>query len=135
MTKFIMAAAAGLAITTGLAGAAEAKLCNRVGIHVYNDYEDDGVPIQIRIVDFDYWDDEQGRWREENWVGNTVFLPGEDKHPFSDRNLEYVGDESGVVIRIQFQYMTANNGWSETLNAESAEFTCNDDDHVNVHVD
>lgn len=86
----------------------------------------DGEAIQIKVVDFDYWDDTEGKWREENWVGNEVIDPG-DLRTINTRNLEYVGGESGVVLRVQYKYMTATKGWSEKLNAQSSGFFCKKD--------
>src|SRR5687768_5089463 len=112
MTKLLLSMLSGLTLVGGLAGDAFAARCRDVAIHVHNNFEHDGAIVQIKIVDFDYWDDGEGKWREENWVGNTIFDPGEDFHPFGDRNLEYVGGESDVVIRVQFKYLTQDNGWS-----------------------
>jgi len=53
-----------------------------------------------------------------------VVDPNAGARTIATRNLEYVGDESGVVIRVQFKYMTEKNGWSEPLNAQSSPFTC-----------
>ena len=42
------------------------------------------------------------------------------------RNLEYVGGESGVIIRVQYKYMTAENGWSERIHEQTSDaFKCN----------
>jgi hypothetical protein len=97
-----------------------------VAIKVKNDFTHDGEAIQIKAVDFDYWDDTEGKWREENWVGNEVIDPG-DLRTINTRNLEYVGGESGVVLRVQYKYMTATKGWSEKLNAQSSSFFCKKD--------
>jgi hypothetical protein len=134
MYNHIKFALTSLVVTTSFAGTAVADRCKNVDIHVYNDFVHDGDPLQIKVVDFDYWDDREGKWRGENWVGNTIYNPGDDWHLVNDRNLEYVGNEGGVVVRVQYKYLTNNNGWSETLNALSAPFFCNDGEHVNVHV-
>lgn len=134
MRKLIMSTIAALSVAGGMAGTAMADRCQDVHIHVDNEFEEDGDFLQIKIVDFDYWDDDEGKWREENFVGNTIAQPHENKH-LTERNLEYVGGQSGTVIRVQFQYLTAENGWSESLNAESSEFTCTDGRLVTVRVD
>ncbi|HTE55470.1 MAG TPA: hypothetical protein VK698_31665 [Kofleriaceae bacterium] len=134
MRKLIMSIAAGLMMAGGLAGTAVADRCKDVDIHVYNDFEHDGAPFQVKVIDFDYWDDTEGKWREENWIGNTLYDPGDDFHLVDNRNLEYVGEEDDVVIRVQFKYLTTSNGWSETLDSESAPFHCDDGEHVNVHL-
>ena len=117
------------AVLTALAfaacsGIASAKLCKDVTIKVDNDFELNGSPVQIQVVDFDYWDNGEGKWREENWVGNVVVAFEGGPHTITTRNLEYVGDESGVVIRVHYKYMTEKNGWSEKLTAQSSPFTC-----------
>ena len=89
---------------------------------------------QIKLVDFDYWDNGEGKWREENFVANQIIDYGDD-YTISNRNLEYVGGESGVKIRVQFKYRTTDNGWSEDINATSASFTCNDGEHVDVYAE
>lgn len=132
MRKLIMTAIAALGVTA-MAGTAMAEKCKDVDIHVDNEFQEDGQFLQIKVVDFDYWDDEKGKWREENFVGNEIWQPHEEKH-MNERNLEYVGGQSGTVIRVQFKYLTANNGWSEILHAESSEFTCTDGRRVTVTV-
>jgi hypothetical protein len=113
-------------LCTGWSGIAAADRCKDVTVKVQNNFEHDGEPIQIKVVDFDYYDNGEGKWREENWVGNTVIGPG-DTRTITTRNLEYVGDEGGVIIRVQFKYVTANNGWSETHHAQSGSFFCKKD--------
>ena len=107
-------------------GTSSAARCKDVTVKVQNDFIHDGSALQIKVVDFDYWDDTEGKWREENWVGNEVIDPG-DLRTINTRNLEYVGGESGVVVRVQYKYMTAKNGWSEKLNAKSSSFFCKKD--------
>lgn len=124
---FIRTAAIGFACCAAfmLPGIATAKSCKDVTIKVDNDFEHDGSPVQIKVVDFDYWDDGEGKWREEDRVGDLVIDFNNGSRTLTTRNLEYVGGESGVIIRVQFKYMTATNGWSETLNAQTPTFTCN----------
>jgi hypothetical protein len=109
---------------TAWSGIASADLCRDVTIKVDNDFEHNNSPAQIQVVDFDYWDDTEGKWREENWVGNIVIDFNGGSRTIATRNLEYVGDESGVVIRVQYKYMTEKNGWSEQLTAQTTPFTC-----------
>jgi hypothetical protein len=120
------------AVLTALAfaacsGIASAHLCKDVTIKVDNDFTHDGSPAQIQVVDFDYWDDGEGKWREENWVGNVVIDYNAGARTIATRNLEYVGGESGVIIRVHYKYMTEKNGWSERLTAQSTPFTCSRD--------
>ena len=122
-SKIVSAVVVALAFTAW-SGIASAHLCKDVTIKVDNDFTHDGSPVSIQVVDFDYWDDEEGKWREENWVGNLVIGYNDGSRTIATRNLEYVGDESGVIIRVQFRYMTEKNGWSEQLNAQSRPFRC-----------
>ena len=132
MNKMMMAAAIGMAVL-GSAGIASADLCRNVDIHIHNEFVN-GYGRQIKLVDFDYWDNTEGKWREENFVANQIIDYGDD-YLITNRDLEYVGGESGVKVRIQFKYQTTDNGWSEEINAASASFTCNDGDHVEVYAD
>ena len=61
----------------GWSGIAAAKPCKDFDIKVQNNFEHDGTPVQIMVVDFDYWDDEKGKWREENFVRNLVIDSGD----------------------------------------------------------
>ena len=122
-SKIVSAVVVALAFTAW-SGIASAHLCKDVTIKVDNDFTHDGSPVSIQVVDFDYWDDEEGKWSEENWVGNLVIGYNDGSRTIATRNLEYVGDESGVIIRVQFRYMTEKNGWSEQLNAQSRPFEC-----------
>jgi hypothetical protein len=134
MNKMTFSVAAVSFLASLLPGIASADLCRDVEIKVKNSFTHDGTPVQINVVDFDYWDDTEGKWREENWVGNEVIDDGKTK-PINTRNLEYVGGESGVAVRVQFKYMTATKGWSEKLNARSDSFFCKKDGPNSVTVD
>jgi hypothetical protein len=134
VNNLIKFALTSLVVSTSFAGTAAADRCKNVDIHVHNDFVHDGDLLQIKVVDFDYWDDGEGKWREESWIGNTIYSPTEHKHLVNDRNLEYVGNERDVAIRVQYKYLTSNNGWSETLNALSAPFFCSDGYHADVYV-
>jgi hypothetical protein len=132
-TKLLMSLVVGAVVVSGTR-VAFADKCKNVDIHVTNLFIHDGTQRQVKVVDFDYWDDTEGKWREENFVDNFILdYNGSDDIP--DRNLEYVGGESGVQIRVQFKYMTTNNGWSEALDAYSNVFTCNNGEDVDVIID
>jgi hypothetical protein len=118
---------------TGWSGIAAADRCKDVTVKAKNSFSHDGTAVQIQVVDFDYWDDTEGKWREENWVGNLVIDPTHTS-TIGKRNLEYVGGESGVIVRVQYKYMTEKNGWSEQLNAQSSSFTCKKDGPNSVTV-
>ena len=121
--KLVSAVVSALAFAA-CSGLASAHLCKDVTIKVDNDFTHDGSPAQIQVVDFDYWDDTEGKWREENWVGNVVIDFNAGARTIATRNLEYVGGESGVIIRVHYKYMTEKNGWSERLTTQSSPFTC-----------
>ena len=125
-SKTVYAVAVAL-VFAACSGIASAKLCKDVTIKVDNDFELNGSPVQIQVVDFDYWDNGEGKWREENWVGNVVIDYNAGARTVATRNLEYVGGESGVIIRVHYKYMTEKNGWSERLTAQSGPFTCSRD--------
>lgn len=122
MKKMMMSAVLAASVISGI-GVAAADTCKNVQIRVNNDFVQDESVIQIKMIDFDYWDNTEGKWREEAFLANPIILPG-TSYSFK-RDLSFVGGESGVVIRVQFQYLTAHNGWSETLDATSEAFTCN----------
>jgi hypothetical protein len=131
--KYAICAALGLA-TLGGVKAASADTCRDVDIVVENNFTQNGSPIQIKVIDFDYFDNTEGKWRDEAWNSNTIVAPGDTILYAESRNLSFVGGESGTVIRVQFQYLTANNGWSATLDALSAPFHCDRGDQVTVPV-
>ncbi len=124
MYKLAMIATLTAAALVAGADRAAADTCRNVDIRVKNSFRQDGAPIQIKAVDFDYWDDTEGKWRDEAFVGNLVILPGATEWFATNRNLSFVGGEHDVQIRVQFRYFTANNGWSELLDAYSEPFTC-----------
>lgn len=130
----VLSAALFALMMTGWSGFALADRCKDVTIKVDNDFTHDGSTPPIRVVDFDYWDNTEGKWREENSVVNVVIDENEGAKSIATRNLEYVGGESGVVIRVQYQYMTEKNSWSERLNAQSSSFTCKKDGPNSVTV-
>ncbi len=133
MNRKIIGAVVVSILIAGWSGVSSASRCKDVSIKVKNDFTHDGTAVQINVVDFDYWDDTEGKWREENWVGNEVIDP-DDLKTINTRNLEYVGNESGVIARVQYKYMTAKNGWSEKLNAKSSSFYCKKDGPNSVTV-
>ena len=78
-------------------------------------------------MDFDYWDNADAKWREEFGISNIVINHGKT-HTVATRDLEHVGGEKGVRVRVQFKYLSSpSGGWSEILNAESDTFTCKAD--------
>jgi hypothetical protein len=121
--KLAMCAAAVMTLMSG-AKLAAADACKNVDIRVKNSFKDDRTAVQIKVIDFDYWDDTEGKWREEAFVGNLIVNPTQILTLVENRTLSYVGNENGVQIRIQFKYLTQSNGWSDTLDAYSEPFFC-----------
>jgi hypothetical protein len=104
---------------------ASAAACRNVQIHVHNDLLS-APPGDIELFDFDYYDYNSHKFREENFVGNENIADGDD-YQFS-RDLEYVDGES-ISIRIQFRLSTAR-----VYYASSDVETCEDGTHYDVHV-
>ena len=132
MMKFAMCGLVAIAMAAS-AGVAAADTCRDVTIKVRNEFTQDTAPVQIKVIDFDYWDDTEGKWREESFVSNLIVNPGA-LATLATRNLSFVGGENDVQIRVQFKYLTATNGWSETLDAISDPFTCISNRTVTVEV-
>jgi len=121
-------AVAGVLVFSGLCGIASAKNCKDVTVTVINNFEHAGNKLQIKVVDFDYWDNTEAKWREEVGVANVIVAPDGGKSKLGTRDLEYVGGEKGVRVRIQYKYLSGSSGnWSEILNAQSDTFTCQAD--------
>lgn len=123
MMKLAMCAAAVMTLMTG-AKLAAADACKDVDIKVKNSFLQDEAAVPIKVIDFDYWDDTEGKWREESFVGNLIVNPGQTLMLAESRTLSFVGNENDVQVRVQFKYLTARNGWSETLDAYSEPFFC-----------
>jgi hypothetical protein len=135
MTKLIVSAVSALALMTGLAGAAAAdSRCSDVQIEVENNFIDpvSQQPVRIKVVDLDYWDAEDIDWREE-WTDNKRINAGDSD--VWNKNLEYVGGEGGVVVRIHYRYDQSGGGWSSVRTENSPAFTCIDGTEVLVTVE
>jgi hypothetical protein len=127
MKAKIASAAVGFLIISGMGGIASATNCKDVTVKVTNNFVHAGNQLQIKVVDFDYWDNNDAKWREEFGVDNTIVDYSRTKK-IATRDLEHVGGEKGVRIRVQYKYLSGSSGnWSEILNAESGTFTCNAD--------
>jgi hypothetical protein len=121
-------AVAWLVVFAGSCGIALAKNCKDVTVKVQNNFVHAGNKLQIKVVDFDYWDNVDAKWREEFGIPNTIVDYGDKPVTVTTRDLEHVGGEKGVRVRVQYKYLSASSGdWSEILNAESDTFTCNAD--------
>ncbi len=126
LTASLLAAAT----LAGLAGTAAAdSKCSDVGIEVRNQFTSPTTNTQtrIKVVDFEYWDDEDNKWRDES-TDNKIINAGQAAT--WTKNLEYVGGESGVQIKVHFRFEEPGNGlnggWSNVLTRTSTAFTCVD---------
>jgi len=127
MKAKVVNALAGLLVFSGLCGIASAKNCKDVTVKVKNNFVHAGNKLQIKVVDFDYWDNNDAKWREELGIPNIIINNGH-MDTVATRDLEHVGGEKGVRVRVQYKYLSASSGdWSEILNAESDTFTCSAD--------
>ena len=116
-----------LLVLTGLCGIASAENCKDVTVKVKNDFVHGTNKPQIKVVDFDYFDNADAKWRDEFGISNIVINNGKTK-TVATRDLEHVGGEKGVRVRVQFKYLSSpSGGWSDILNAESDTFTCKAD--------
>ena len=126
-TRMVVNGVAALLAFTSWSGIASATNCKDVTVKVQNDFVHAGNKLQIKVVDFKYWDNNDAKWRDEFGVNNTIIANGHT-NVVATRDLEHVGGEKGVRIRVQYKYLSGSSGnWSETLNAESGTFTCNAD--------
>jgi hypothetical protein len=129
-------AVVGLLVFTGLCGIASAKNCKDVTVKVQNHFVHAGNKLQIKVVDFDFWDNNDAKWREEFGIDNQIIDYGDKEVKVATRDLEHVGGEKGVRVRVQYKYLSASSGnWSEILNAESDTFTCKADGPNSVTVE
>lgn len=132
LTIYRLLAAA--ALVAGCAGTAAAdSKCSAVNIEVTNDFHDPatGAKVDIRVVDFEYWDAEDNKWREE-WTDNKRINFGQTA--VWNKNLEYVGGETGVKIRVHYKYDIAGGGFSTNYTRTSSAFKCVDGKTVTITV-
>ena len=124
MKAMMINAVAGLLVFCGTCGIASAKNCKDVTVKVKNDFVHAGNKQPIKVVDFDYWDNVDAKWREEFGISNSIIDNGHvgiagDTRPGT------CGRRKGRGCRVQYKYLSASSGdWSEILNAESGTFTC-----------
>lgn len=122
MMKLATFAAALITLASG-AQLAAASPCKNINLVVKNSFIHNNAALQIKVIDFDYLDDDAGKWREEAVIGNVIVNPGQSELFVSGRTLSYVGDQT-VQLRVQFKYLTQSNGWSDTFDAYSEPFFC-----------
>jgi hypothetical protein len=116
-------------------GALIAKIRNggSVDIQVTNDYRDPvtNAKVDIKVVDLQYWDKEDNKWRSE-LTDNKRINTGQTA--VWNKNLEYIGGETGVKIKIYFKYEQAGGGWSTDHTELSDAFKCVDGTSVPILV-
>ena len=107
--------------------------CADVNLQVTNQYRDPvtNALVDIKVVDFDYWDKEDNKWREES-TDNKIVDPNQTG--VWNKGLEYIGGESGVKVRAHYKYRQAGGNWSATHTALSSMFKCVDGMNVAILV-
>src|SRR4028118_907288 len=96
-------------------------MCSDVSIIVENDYFDT-MEREIRAVDMAHWDAEDGKYRAEVTGHQEINSSASDTWT---KNLEYVGGETGVVVRIDYR-VSRNGSWGGIEHAYSDSFRCVD---------
>jgi len=125
---------AGVALVAGFAGQAAAdSKCSSVNVEVTNQYHDPvtGAKVDIKVVDFQYWDAEDAKWRSELTDNKRINF---GQSAVWNKNLEYVGGETGVKIKVFFQYDQAGGGWSTDHTQLSTAFKCVDGTKVPITI-
>jgi hypothetical protein len=126
MKTIVGLAIAGL-VALGNMPNAFAAACTNVHIVFVNT-----TPSDVLFTDFDYYDNVADKFREEDFVADTV-IAFSDQHDIY-RNLEYV-DGRSIYIRGQFQ-KASGGGWSQTVsNGYSETVDCEDDSEYFVYLD
>ncbi len=134
MKRFICGLFSGLALAVAFTGTAAAdSKCSDVNIQVTNAYRDpvNNAKVDIKVVDFKYYDKEDKKWRNE-WTDNKRIDP--DQTETWNKNLAYVGGETGVKIKVYYKYDRAGSGWSGKYSKLSSAFTCVDGTQVPITV-
>jgi hypothetical protein len=116
----------------GGTAAADSK-CSDVNIQVTNEYRDpvNNAKVDIKVVDFKYWDKEDNKWRNES-TNNKRIDPGQTES--WNKNLAYVGGETGVKVKAYYKYSQAGGGWSTKHTKLSNAFKCVDGTPVSILV-
>src|SRR5262245_54210460 len=124
----------GMALVVGFAGQAAAdSKCSDVNIQVKNEYHDPvtGAKVDIKVVDFQYWDAEDARWRNKSTDNKRIDF---GQTAVWNKNLEYVGGETGVKVKVSFKYDQAGGGWSTDHSQTSDAFKCTDGASLQITV-
>lgn len=134
MKSNIAVIAAGLALAIEFADTAAAdSKCSKLNILVTNEFRDPikNANVEIKVVDFKYWDKEDNKWRNES-TDNKRILHGQTGS--WKKNLAYVGGETGVKIKVYYKYSQPGGGWSTDYTQLSNAFKCIDGDSVEIIV-
>jgi hypothetical protein len=124
----------GLVLALGVTNAAVAdSKCSDVNVQVTNGYRDPvtNAKVDIKVVDFKYWDKEDNKWRNE-LTDNKRIDP--DQTAVWNKNLAYVGGETGVKIKVYYKYSQAGGGWSAEHSQLSSAFKCVDGTSVPITI-
>lgn len=113
----------------GGTAAADSK-CQDFTIEVDNDFEVNGDPKDIKVVDLRYYDYEDSRWRPEALTDKVVSFHVEVEE--WKKNLEYVGGED-IVLELSF-VVDDGGGWGPVQTIQSSRFRCIDGDTYRVTV-
>jgi hypothetical protein len=133
MSKSVISSALFLILSALATSTASADAnCEDVDIELTNRFVQNGDNKDVRVTDLQYFDAEDGKWRNEV-VANARIGFG-DAHTYT-RDLERVGGEAGVRIKVFFQYNLGGTAWSDTLTATSPTFTCVDGMTVAFDID
>lgn len=122
-----------IALTAATGTAAADARCSDVAITVQNSFisPDTRLPVEIKVVDFTYYDAEDQKTRNE--VTDNKRINAGSSATWT-KGLEYVGGEPGVYITAKYRYATPGGGWSAVRSQRSATFTCVDHMAVTVTV-
>ena len=96
--KMVVNSVAALLAFTASCGIASAKNCKDVTVKVVNNFTHAGNKLQIKVVDMDFWDNNDAKWREEFGVKNIVVAPDGGSSKVGTRDFEHVGGEKGVRV-------------------------------------
>src|SRR5262249_18883222 len=134
MKLIIVRVIAGVALVAGFAAQAAADdKCSSVNIQVTNKYHDPvtGAKVDIRVVDFSYVDKEDNKLRGESTDNKRINF---GQTAVWNKNLEYVGGETGVKLKVTFKYEQAGGGFSTDHSIFSSAFKCVDGMNLPVTV-
>lgn len=118
----------------GLSGPARAdSRCSDVNIQVTNDFRDPitNARVDIKVVDFKYWDDEDNKWRNEATTNRRI---DPNQTAVWNKALEYVGGENRVKVKAYYRYSQAGGGWSTKYTKVSSRFQCVDGTTVPITI-